>query len=40
MFSSKRSRVSKSKSARSFRKHSSRTRRANMMGPQRGGWRL
>ena len=33
--------VSKRKSAKSFRKHSSRTKAANMQkAPQRGGWRL
>lgn len=32
--------VSKSRSARKFRRHSSRTKGANMYQPLRGGWRL
>lgn len=32
--------VSKRGSAKQFRKHSSRTKAANMIAPQRGGWRL
>jgi len=33
--------VSKKKSARTFRRHSSRTKSPNMRSaPQRGGWRL
>lgn len=33
-------RVNKSRSARKFRKHSSRTKALNMKGPMRGGIRL
>lgn len=36
----KRHGVSKRKSARKFRKHSSQTKAANMGGLARGGWRL
>lgn len=36
----KRSRVNKRRSARIFRKGISRTKAANMIQPQRGGWRL
>ncbi|WNK13600.1 MAG: hypothetical protein [Microvirus sp.] len=37
----RRGKVSKRKSARSFRKHSSHTKAANMRSnPLRGGWRL
>lgn len=32
--------VSKSSSARRFRRHASRTAAANMASPMRGGWRL
>lgn len=32
--------VSKRGSARSFRKHTMRTKSANMAAPMRGGWRL
>ncbi|WNK14297.1 MAG: hypothetical protein [Microvirus sp.] len=37
---SRRHGVNKGKSARTFRKHSSRTKSANMRGPSRGGIRL
>nr|AVQ10179.1 hypothetical protein [Gokushovirinae environmental samples] len=32
--------VNKSKSARRFRRHTMRTKRANLIGPNRGGYRL
>nr|QJB18883.1 MAG: hypothetical protein [Microvirus sp.] len=41
MHSLHRKHVNKRKSARTFRKHSARTKSANMQkAPQRGGWRL
>lgn len=41
MYSLKRQHVNKRKSAKTFRKHSSRTKSANVRSaPQRGGWRL
>ena len=36
----KRGGVNKRRSARKFRKHTMRTKAANMQGPNRGGWRL
>lgn len=36
----RRHRVSKHRSARRFRRNVSRTKAANMVQPQRGGWRL
>lgn len=36
----KRRGVSKGRSARKFRKNIRRTKRANVSGPNRGGWRL
>jgi len=40
MSPSRRRPVNKRRSARQFRGHSRRTKSANMLGPQRGGWRL
>jgi len=37
---SSRKHVNKSKSAKTFRRHSSQTKAANMGGLMRGGWRL
>jgi len=41
MFNLKRKHVNKRKSAKTFRKHATRTKSANIRSaPQRGGWRL
>ncbi|WNK14140.1 MAG: hypothetical protein [Microvirus sp.] len=40
MFSISRKRVSKGKSAKSFRRNVRRTRHVNVAAPMRGGWRL